>query len=458
MPISRVLIANRGEIAVRVIRAADALGIETVLAVSDADRESLAARMAGRAICIGPASAAASYLNVGAVLTAAKAAGADAIHPGYGFLAESPDLADACAENRIKLVGPSAAHMRQMGHKIEARALAAKCGVPTLPGSERIASADAAANIADRIGLPVMLKAASGGGGRGMKIVTEAAQLAAVFVAAAAEARAAFGDGALYLERYIANARHIEVQVLGDAQGNVIHLGERDCSTQRRHQKVIEEAPAPGISDQLREAIQGAAVRLARAIGYENAGTVEFIVDQDEGEFYFLEMNTRIQVEHPVTEMITGIDIVQEQFRIAGGAPLDIVQEDVKIIGHAIECRINAEIPSKDFRPCPGVITAWRPPQGPGIRLDSHCYEGYTVPIFYDSLLAKLIVTGPDRAAALAAMAAALDRFRIAGIGTTMAFVRHAINDPDFIAGKVNTALVDRLIGEMTAAGPATIS
>ena len=447
----------------RVIRAADALGIETVLAVSEPDRDSMAAAMAGRVLCIGPASASNSYLNVGAVVMAAKAAGADAIHPGYGFLAESPDLADACAEGGIKLVGPSADHMRQMGHKIEARALAAKAGVPTLAGSERVGSAEEARSIAGRIGLPVMLKAASGGGGRGMKIVTEADQLDAAFTAASAEARAAFGDDTLYLERYIANARHIEVQVLGDAAGdgragNVIHLGERDCSTQRRHQKVIEEAPAPGISDEFRDNICRAAVNLARNIGYEGAGTVEFIVDQDKGEFYFLEMNCRIQVEHPVTEMITGIDIVQEQFRIAGGAPLEISQGDVTINGHAIECRINAEIAAEDFRPSPGTITAWQLPEGPNIRLDSHCFAGYTVPIFYDSLLAKLIVTGPDRAAALAAMNEALDRFRIEGVDTTLAFLRHAIGDKDFAAGKVNTTLVDRLIAEMAAHGAPTIS
>ncbi|MBT3886006.1 MAG: acetyl-CoA carboxylase biotin carboxylase subunit [Rhodospirillaceae bacterium] len=457
MTISRVLIANRGEIAVRVIRAADALGIETVLAVSEPDRDSMAAAMAGRVICIGPASASASYLNVGAVVMAALAAGADAIHPGYGFLAESPDLADACAENGIKLVGPSADHMRQMGHKIEARALAAKAGVPTLAGSERVGSADEAQMIATRIGLPVMLKAASGGGGRGMKIVTEVSQLAEVFTAASAEARAAFGDDTLYLERYIANARHIEVQVLGDAHGSVIHLGERDCSTQRRHQKVIEEAPAPNISDEFRDNIRTAAVSLASNIGYEGAGTVEFIADQDKGEFYFLEMNCRVQVEHPVTEMITGIDIVQEQFRIAGGAPLSYAQSDVTINGHAIECRINAEIAAEDFRPSPGTITAWQPPEGPGIRLDSHCYEGYTVPMFYDSLLAKLIVTGPDRAQALAAMNEALSHFRIEGVGTTLAFLRHAIGDADFASGKVNTTLVDRLIREMPDEGPPTI-
>ena len=348
-----------------------------------------------------------------------------------------------------KLVGPSADHMRQMGHKIEARALAASAGVPTLAGSERVASAIEAEEIAARLGLPVMLKAASGGGGRGMKIVTEVGQLAGVFTAASAEARAAFGDDTLYLERYIANARHIEVQVLGDAHGNVIHLGERDCSTQRRHQKVIEEAPAPDISEAFRENIRQAAISLASNIGYEGAGTVEFIADQDRGEFYFLEMNCRIQVEHPVSEMITGIDIVQGQFRVAGGAPLEISQDDVTINGHAIECRINAEIAAEDFRPCPGLITTWQPPEGPGIRLDSHCYEGYTVPMFYDSLLAKLIVTGPDRASPLASMAEALDRFRIEGIGTTLAFLRHAIQDPDFAAGRVNTTLVDRLNAEM---------
>jgi len=359
MTITRVLIANRGEIAVRIIRACEALGIETVLAVSEADRDSLPPRLAHRTICIGPASASASYLNIGAIVTAALGTESDAVHPGYGFLAESYELAKACADEGITFVGPSAAQIRQMGNKLEARALAKKCGLPMLSGSDKVETAGQASDVAARISLPVMLKAAAGGGGRGMKIVTNQEEMPQIFASAAAEARAAFGDDTLYLERFIANARHIEVQLLGDRFGNVIHLGERDCSLQRRHQKVVEEAPAPAITDALRDKIRQAAVTLGRNIGYENAGTVEFIVDQDTGAFFFLEMNTRIQVEHPVTEAITGIDLVQEQFRIANGERLGILQQDVTFRGHAIECRINAELPNEHFRPNPGRITTF---------------------------------------------------------------------------------------------------
>ncbi len=446
MAISRVLIANRGEIAVRIMGACQALDIETVLAVSEADRDSLPARMAGRCICIGPASATHSYLNFQAVIAAALGTECDAIHPGYGFLAESPDLAQACADNGIIFVGPKAEHMRQMGNKIQARVLAEQCGVPTLAGSEKIHSAEEAAAVAERIGLPVMLKAAAGGGGRGMKIVTQADQLAVDFAAASAEARASFSDDTLYMERFIPNARHIEVQVLGDTLGNVIHLGERDCSLQRRHQKVVEEAPAPNISDEFRREIHTAAVKLAANIGYQNAGTVEFLMDQDAGTFYFLEMNTRIQVEHPVSEMITGMDLVQEQFLIAGGAALRHAQSDVTFSGHAIECRINAELPAENFRPTPGLITEWRAPEGPDIRLDTHCYEGYNVPMFYDSLLGKLIVHGADRAQAVARMGQALEEFTISGIGNTLPFLRSVMGDGDFAAGRVNTNLVEKLI------------
>ncbi len=423
--------------------------METVLAVSDADRVSLPARLANRTICIGPASPTASYLNFKAIVTAALATESDAIHPGYGFLAESPDLAEACAAQGITFVGPTAEQIRQMGNKLQARALARQFGLPMLAGSEKVHSFEEATAAAKRIGLPVMLKAAAGGGGRGMKVVTEHQDMRQMFASASAEARSAFGDDTLYLERYIPNARHIEVQVLGDRFGNVIHLGERDCSLQRRHQKLVEEAPAPAISEALRAQIRQSGATLARNIGYENAGTVEFIVDKDSGEFYFLEMNTRIQVEHPVTEAITGMDLVQEQFRVAAGEPLRFSQAQVTFRGHAIECRINAELPNEGFRPDPGRIVEWLPPEGPNIRVDSHCYAGYTVPMFYDSMLAKLIVYGSDRAEAVQRMQRALERFSVVGIGTTVPFLHFVMCHPDFSAGKVNTRLVEELLPQM---------
>jgi acetyl-CoA carboxylase biotin carboxylase subunit len=451
LTVSRVLIANRGEIAVRIIRACQGLGIETVLAVSEADRDSLPARIAGRTVCIGAASATDSYLNIKAIVAAALGTGSDAVHPGYGFLAESSELAEACAAQGITFVGPRPEQIREMGNKLQARALARQYGLPILPGSEKVHSYEEAAKVAQRIGLPVMMKAAAGGGGRGMKIVTDYKDMQQMFGSASAEARAAFGDDTLYLERYIPNARHIEVQVLGDRFGNVIHLGERDCSLQRRHQKLVEESPAPAITDTLREEIRQAGVTLARDIRYENAGTVEFIVDQDTETFYFLEMNTRIQVEHPVSEMITGIDLVQEQFRVARGESLRFSQSDVTFRGHAIECRINAELPAEGFRPSPGRLVEWRPPEGPNIRLDTHCYAGYTVPLYYDSMLAKLIVYGCDRTEALERMRRALEQFSVSGIGTTLTFLHFVMGHPDFAAGKVNTTLVERLIEQMLA-------
>ena len=449
MTVSRVLIANRGEIAVRIIRACQGLGIETVLAVSEADRDSLPARIAGRTVCIGAASTTDSYLNIKAIVAAALGTGSDAVHPGYGFLAESPELAEACAAQGITFVGPRPEQIREMGNKLQARARARQYGLPILPGSEKVHSYEEAAKVAQRIGLPVMMKAAAGGGGRGMKIVTDYKDMQQMFGSASAEARAAFGDDTLYLERYIPNARHIEVQVLGDRFGNVIHLGERDCSLQRRHQKLVEESPAPAITEALREQIRQAGVTLARNIRYENAGTVEFIVDQDTETFYFLEMNTRIQVEHPVSEMITGIDLVQEQFRVARGESLRFSQSDVTFRGHAIECRINAELPAEGFRPSPGRIVEWRPPEGPNIRLDTHCYAGYAVPMYYDSMLAKLIVYGRDRTEALERMRRALEQFSVSGIGTTLTFLHFVMGHPDFAAGKVNTTLVERLIQQM---------
>lgn len=456
MSITCVLVANRGEIAVRIIRACHSLGLKTVLAASEADCDSLPARMADRTVCIGPATASLSYLDPRIIVTAAHGTGADAVHPGYGFLAESPDLAELCVANGLTFVGPSAQQIRRMGNKLEARELARRCGLPILPGSAKVSSVEEAIDVADRIGLPLMMKAAAGGGGRGMKIVTERSEIRDTFVSATAEARASFGDDTLYLERYIPNARHIEVQVLGDRFGNLVHLGERDCSLQRRHQKIVEEAPAPNISEDLRDAIRQAAVRLAGELRYESAGTVEFILDQDAGRFYFLEMNTRIQVEHPVTEAITGCDIVREQFRIAAGEPLNFSQGDVTFRGHAIECRITAEDPYKGFRPNAGQISEWRPPEGPHVRVDTHCYPGYSVPIFYDSLLAKLVVHAADRAEAIRRMNDALRQFRIAGVVTIVPFLDAVMGYDDFVEERLNTRLLEKLMREPLQAVPAT--
>ena len=446
MKISRILIINRGEIATRIIRTCKVLGIETVLAVSEADQNSLPARLADRVICIGPPNAAKSYLNIPIIIQAALSVGANAIHPGYGFLAEVPELAEICAENDIIYVGPKPDHIKRMGNKLIARSIAVECGVPVLPGSEKVATYEEAAEIADAIGLPIMLKAAAGGGGRGMKIITDRSTIKTMFESASAEAKSAFGDGTMYVEKYIANARHIEVQVLGDKYGNAIHLGERDCSTQRRHQKLVEEAMAPRISEELREAIRSSAVKLAENISYENAGTVEFIFDEDEQKFYFLEMNTRIQVEHPVTETITGVDLIEEQINVANGEKLRFAQSDIQFSGHAIECRINAEVPAEGFRPSPGLITKWEIPQGPGVRVDSHCYHGYTVPVFYDSMIAKVIVHGNTREHAINRMLVALDEFNVEGISTTIPFLKEILKDEDFASGHVHTRLLEKIM------------
>ena len=450
MSIARVLVANRGEIAVRVIRACRALGIEAVVAVSEADRKSLPARMADRAVCIGPARPADSYLKVEAIIAAALGTKADAVHPGYGFLAEEPELAGACEKSGLKFIGPRPESVRLMGNKLAARAVVSKQGIPVVPGSKKVHNFKEAATVAKEIGFPILLKAAAGGGGRGIKIATDPGELRGSFETASAEARAGFGDNTLYLERYIPNARHIEVQLLGDRHGHVIHLGERDCSLQRRYQKVVEEAPAYAIAAPLREEMRRAAVAIAGNMGYENAGTVEFILDQDSGKFYFLEMNTRIQVEHPVTEMITGIDLVREQISIADGHPLTISQSDVRFTGHAIECRITAESPWHAFHPSPGRITEWRPPQGPGIRVDSHCYAGYTVPPYYDSLLAKLIVGGKNRVEAIGRMQQALHSFIVSGIETTIPFLQSVICQLDYVKGKVNTRWLENFLARLS--------
>lgn len=444
--ISRMFIANRGEIAVRIIKACKALDIESVLAVSEADRESMAAQMADRVICIGPARAQESYLKVNTIVSAARGTGSQAIHPGYGFLAEHPDLPRICSEQGVVFVGPPEHCISQMGNKLLARKLVKGYGIPVIPGSEKVRDIKEAVKLAREIGFPVILKAAAGGGGRGIKIVTEPSQLATLFETASAEARAAFGDEVLYLEKYIPRARHIEVQVLGDAQGNVIHLGERDCSLQRRYQKVIEEAPAPSLPDELRHEIHAAGVTIARNIGYRSAGTVEFILDKETQKFYFLEMNTRVQVEHPVTEMVSGVDIVQEQIRVAAGAPLSLTQSMVVLSGHAIECRLTAEAPERDFAPSPGKLIEWTAPKGPGIRIDTHCYPGYFVPPYYDSLLAKVITRGHNRTEAIDRMKYALENFVVKGVDTVIPFLLFILGREEYKKGDVYTKWLEEVL------------
>jgi len=451
MSVRRVLIANRGEIAVRIIRACQSLGIESVAAVSEADRESMAARLANRAVCIGPARSIDSYLKVENLIAAAQGTSCDALHPGYGFLSERASLAQACAENDITFVGPSAENIMQMGDKLEARKIARSAGVPLVPGSDHAKNPDQAAQLAEEIGYPFLLKASAGGGGRGIKLVSNRDEIENTFRTAAAEARAAFGNDTLYMEKYVGNARHIEVQILGDSQGNVIHLGERDCSLQRRHQKIIEEAPAYAVPPEVRAKICNAAAVLARSIGYRSAGTIEFIYDNASAEFYFLEMNTRIQVEHPVTEMITGVDLVAQQLHIARGESLPFKQSDIRFAGHAIECRINAESPQHGFRPCPGHIADWQEPRGPGIRVDTHCFPGYFVPPYYDSLLAKLIVHADTRQDAENRTSQALDHFHVSGIDTLIPFLKTVIDDPEYRAGAVNTRWLEKKLEEYSA-------
>jgi acetyl-CoA carboxylase, biotin carboxylase subunit len=451
MSVTRVFVANRGEIAVRVIKACKNLGIKTVAAVSEADRDSLAAKIADRAVCIGSPRANESYLKTETLIAAAQATGCDALHPGYGFLSERAELAQACADNKITFIGPTADNITKMGDKLQARRIAQASGVPTVPGSEHARNPREAASLAEKIGYPILLKASAGGGGRGIKLIWNSADMDTTFSTAAAEARAAFGNDTLYMERYIGNARHVEVQVLGDHFGNLIHLGERDCSLQRRHQKIVEEAPAYALSKQVREKICSAGAALARSIGYRNAGTVEFIYDNDTSEFFFLEMNTRIQVEHPVTEMITGVDLVAQQLLIARGQPLPFNQSDMKLHGHAIECRINAESTQHGFRPCPGRIAEWQPPKGVGIRVDSHCYSGYFVPPYYDSLLAKLITHGTDRAEAANRMKEALASFRVKGIDTGIPFLKTVIDDGEYLSGKVNTCWLEKKLERYSA-------
>ncbi len=443
----KVLIANRGEIAVRVISACRDLEIRTVIVYSTADRESLPVRLADEAICIGPASPQESYLDVHRVLTAAEIAGAEAIHPGYGFLAESHDLAEVCEACNVTFIGPSRSAIRVMGDKALARRTMKAAGVPILPGTEEpIPTARDARRIAAGVGYPVLLKASFGGGGRGMRIVEDESGLEDAFASASAEAAAAFGDGEIYLERYLSSVRHIEVQVFADGHGNTVHLGERDCSVQRRHQKLVEEAPGPGLSDSTRRELGEAAVRAAAAVEYRNAGTVEFLMDP-EGRFYFSEMNVRIQVEHPVTEMVTGLDLVREQIRVAAGEPLSFRQEDVRLSGAAIECRVNAEDP-ETFMPSPGAITAFHSPGGPGVRVDTAVHAGAVIPPYYDSLVAKLITHGEDRAHAAARMRRALAEMQVEGIRTTIPLHRRILRSREFLAGGFDTGFLTRLPAE----------
>lgn len=443
----KILIANRGEIAIRVIRACKEMGIKTVAVYSQADRHSLHVKLADESVCIGPASSALSYLNINAIISAAELTDAEAIHPGYGFLSENANFAEVCEKCGITFIGPSAESMRIMGDKISARQAVIKQGVPILPGTkEGVHSVEDAVKVAKEIGFPVIIKATAGGGGRGMKIVHSQATLPNAFATARAEAQAGFGNPEVYIEKYCEQPRHVEIQILADKHGNVIHLGERDCSIQRRHQKLIEEAPSTVVTPEIRKAMGDAAVRAAAAVGYNSVGTIEFLVDKN-NKFYFMEMNTRVQVEHPVTEMVTGIDIVREQIRSAAGLPLRYKQEDIQIRGHAIECRINAEDPFK-FTPCPGKITAYHPPGGLGVRVDSFVYDQYTVVPHYDSLIGKLIVHADTREEAIKRMARALDEYMVEGIKTTIFFHKRIMAHKDFIEGNIDTSFLERIVLE----------
>jgi acetyl-CoA carboxylase biotin carboxylase subunit len=442
--LNKVLVANRGEIALRVMRACQELEIPAVAVYSDADEEALHVRHADEAVRIGPPPAGKSYLNVEALLEAAKETGAEGIHPGYGFLAENASFAAACRDAGLTFIGPSAEAIEKMGNKSAARRIATDAEVPVVPGSEESASDDDAVETAGEIGYPVMVKAAAGGGGRGIRVAENEEELRKAVRVARQEAEKAFGDGSLYLEKLLIGPRHVEVQVIGDHEGNVIHLYERECSMQRRRQKIIEEAPSPGISPEVREKMAGAAVRLAREVGYTSAGTVEFLVEGD--EFYFIEMNTRIQVEHPVTETLTGVDLVKEQLRIASGEPLSLGQEDVPFEGHAIEFRINAEDPEKDFMPSPGEISFLEVPGGPGVRVDSAIYQGYKIPPFYDSLVAKLIVWALTREEAINRARRALREYRIEGLKTTIPLHVRLLEDDAFRSGEYHTNYLEELL------------
>ena len=448
MGFSKILIANRGEIALRILRTCEEMGIATVAVHSTVDTHALHVQLADEAVCIGPPTSSKSYLNIPNIISAALTRNAAAIHPGYGFLAENARFAEICADHQITFIGPSPAAMRAMGDKSTAKETMQRVKVPTVPGSEGLlADENEALSIARDIGYPVMIKATAGGGGRGMRLVKEASELPKLFSAAQGEADAAFGNPGLYLEKFIERPRHIEIQILADNYGNVIHLGERDCSIQRRHQKLLEEAPSPALTQKLRDQMGHAAVAAAKSINYTGAGTVEFLLDKS-GKFYFMEMNTRIQVEHPVTEMITGLDLIAEQIRIAQGEKLQIKQNQVILSGHAIECRINAEDPDRNFRPHPGTISGYLPPGGPGVRMDSHVYTDYEIPAYYDSLIGKVIVWGRDRPTAIRRMKRALRECAITGVPTTLGFHQKILDSPEFLSGEVYTNFVEQFLNQ----------
>jgi acetyl-CoA carboxylase, biotin carboxylase subunit len=446
MRFSKILIANRGEIALRILRTCQELGIATVAVHSTVDQSALHVQLADEAVCIGEAPSSKSYLNIPNIISAALTRNATAIHPGYGFLSENAKFAEICADHQIHFIGPSPESMRLMGDKSTAKRTMQDAGVPTVPGSDGLVADEAmATELSHKIGFPLMVKATAGGGGRGMRFVHDPNDLGKLFMAAQGEAEAAFGNGGVYLEKFIEKPRHIEFQVLADTYGNVVHLGERDCSIQRRHQKLLEEAPSAVLTPELRQKMGDAAVRAAASIGYVGVGTVEFLLDGS-GDFYFMEMNTRIQVEHPVTEMITGLDLIAEQLRVAQGEKLSFTQKDIQLRGHAIECRINAEDPDHNFRPNPGRISAYLPPGGPGVRIDSHVYTDYEIPPYYDSLIGKLIVWGPDRPTAIARMQRALQECAITGVATTIGFHQKILANPQFRSGLVYTNFVEQMM------------
>ncbi len=447
----KILVANRGEIALRIMRACEELGIATVAVHSEADTEALHVKFADEAVCVGPPPSAQSYLDIKAILGACEVTGAEAVHPGYGFLAENADFAEICDAHGLVFIGPSADMMRKMGDKAEARRRMVEAGVPVVPGSDGIVEdEDQAVAVAEEIGYPVMIKASAGGGGKGMRTVADRDELLANLTLASAEAEGAFGNGAVYIEKLVIDPRHVEFQILGDRHGNVVHLGERDCSIQRRHQKLIEESPSPAMTPELRRAMGEAAKEGARGIGYESAGTIEFLLDS-RGDFYFMEMNTRIQVEHPVTELVTGVDLIKEQIKIAAGEPMTLTQDQLHLRGHAIECRINAEDPDRDFAPSPGKVTDFYVPGGPGIRVDTHVYTGYMIPPHYDSMIAKLLAHGNTRDEAIARMRRALSEFVILGVATTIPFHEQMMTDPDFVSGSFNTGTLAKKKKEQEA-------
>lgn len=445
----KILIANRGEIALRIIRACRELDIDTVAIYSEADRDSLHVRYADEAFCVGPAAPGKSYLNIINIISAATIAGVDAIHPGYGFLAENPRFVEICETHNIKFIGPAAQVMEKMGDKALAKKFMKAQGIPVIPGSDGpLTSVEEAVRLAEEIGYPVIIKASAGGGGRGMRVVNSLEEMEEAYQLAQREADTSFGDSEIYIEKYIASPRHIEIQLLFDEYGEGIYLGERDCSLQRRHQKILEETPSPGIKPELRQEMGEMALKGARAVGYTNAGTVEFLMD-DNNNYYFMEMNTRIQVEHPVTEMVTGIDLVKQQILIAAGEPLPWQQEDVKLRGHAIECRINAEDPERSFLPSPGQIEFMHVPGGPGIRVDTAVYSGYTITPHYDSMIAKLIAWGENREEAIARLIRALDEFELSGISSNILFHLEILFNPSFREGEINTNFINELINEV---------